>query len=220
MLFLSEQKKGILMNSHKQTMAWGTVFMKILRAGHPCLPPMSEIETTKNETSTMDKLTQFDKNFNIEVKIWVGDVYLARFPNRIGSELAGDHFVIAVVNSNVDNPNVVVIPLTSLKEKNRNPANSLYLGYINGINNGKQSVALLNQVTCIDKKRLINDKDIDKSFEELKSKNFSENEVVCKIGKPHYRLTDSQLGKLLFASRVYFKRNSRKSWKKKLVEIQ
>lgn len=197
----------------------GIVFVRRKMVGQSILSPEREVKMTENETSTNNKLALFDEKFILNVRINVGDVYLARFPNSVGSELEGEHFVVAVMNSRTDNPNVVIVPLTSLKEKNRNPAHSVYLGYIKGINNGKQSVALLNQVASIDKKRLLSDKDIDKALALFEGKNCNDNDVVCSLMKTHYRLTSSQLERLLVDAHHYFLRNSRKRWKKKLVDF-
>ena len=207
------------MNNHSLTK--GCVFMKLLRKGHPqlLLHPETDRKTAENETSTISKLDLFDENFDLKFKLNVGDVYLARFPKTVGSELEGEHFVVAVMNSGDSNPNAVVVPLTSLKEKMRNPSHSVYLGFIKGIDNGKESVALLNQVISIDKKRLLSDTNIDKLIEESESKHFDENQFVVKIHKPHYRLTNTQLNKLLLKAELYFKRNSRKNWVHKLVDF-
>lgn len=191
--------------------------IKVVKAGHSTI--QNEENTAENEASTANKLDLFDENFNLKLRVYAGDVYLARIPKRLGSELEGDHFVVAVMNSNAKNPNVVVVPLTSLKEKARNPAHSLYLGLIRGIENGKESVALLNQVVCLDKKRFLSDGNIELALKELENKTFNVNDVVCEIYETHYRLTNEQCEKMTKEASKYFGRNSRKRKERKLVDF-
>lgn len=193
--------------------------IKARSVDHTISQPEKDPKMVKEEALTDELLISINEKIDIEVKIWVGDVYLAKFPKRIGSELEGKHFVVAVMNSGSDNPNVVVVPLTSLKEKRRNPAHSVYLGHIKGIDNGKESVALLNQVTCIDKKRLLNVGDMKYVLHELKAKTVNEGDDICQIGKIHYRLSDKQLNELLTKARLYFQRNSQNDGTKKLVDF-
>ena len=118
-----------------------------------------ESEKIKEALSVDDvdqKLYLFHKYFDARCDVRAGDVYLTQFQNSIGTELSGDHFVVAIINSTRKNRNVMIIPLTSAKEgKHKNPRNSVFLGTIPGINNGKESIALINQVQSVDKKRLI-----------------------------------------------------------------
>lgn len=196
----------------------GMTFVKVYRIGHPS-SQKNEIKKTETEILQEERSEQFDANYIVQVRISVGDVYLARFQNKIGAELQGDHFVVALTNSNVDNPNVIVIPLTSLKEKEINSAHSVCLGVINGFNNNKQSVAMLNQIQCIDKKRLLVFKNIDEILEEDANETSQLDEKAKVIGVLHYRLTSSQLSRLQANLKYYLIRNSRLNKKRKLVDF-
>lgn len=207
------------MGNPSQNSLSGIVFMKVQRAGQPDLPPDGDSKMASEETSIDEQLALIDKKIDIKIKVSVGDVYLVKIPKGIGSELEGDHFVVAVFNSGIDNPNVIVVPLTSLKEKKRNPAHSVYLGKIKGIDNGKESVALLNQVMRMDKKRFLNARDVEYISSKINAESSNEGEEVCQICKTHYRLSDRQLNHLLTMAMLYYKRNSQNGWNEKLVDF-
>ena len=207
------------MGNPSQNSLSGIVFMKVQRAGQPDLPPDGDSKMASEETSIDEQLALIDKKINIKIKVSVGDVYLVKIPKGIGSELEGDHFVVAVFNSGIDNPNVIVVPLTSLKEKKRNPAHSVYLGKIKGIDNGKESVALLNQLMRMDKKRFLNARDVEYILSKINAKNSNEGEDVCQICKTHYRLSNRQLKHLLTMAMLYYKRNSQNGLNKELVDF-
>ena len=207
------------MGNPSQNSLSGIVFMKVQRASQPDLLPDRDSKMASEETSIDEQLALIDKKIDIKIKVSVGDVYLVKIPKGIGSELEGDHFVVAVFNSGIDNPNVIVVPLTSLKEKKRNPAHSVYLGKIKGIDNGKESVALLNQVMRMDKKRFLNAKDVEYISSKINAESSNEGEEVCQICKTHYRLSDRQLNHLLTMAMLYYKRNSQNGWNEKLVDF-
>ena len=195
--------------------AKGIVLIKIIRDGRPD----DENKTANKETHPLSNLVSFDKLFRIRLSIGVGEVYLAQFPYRIGSELAGDHYVVSVANSKPKNPTVLVVPLKSYKNNKLNPNNAVMLGNIPGLSNGKKSVALINQIRSIDKIRLLSRDDIGMTLEKNESQKPKFNEVVCTISKTVYRLTDEQLENLLNACKGFVNRNMRKRTKDKLVDF-
>ena len=176
-------------------------------------------EMTNKKTGEPASFVNFDENFNVRVKIDAGDVFMARFPNSIGTELRGDHLVVAVTNSNVDNPNVLIVPLTSLKEKHILRSHCMFLGEIKGITNGKQSVAMFNQMTTIDKRRLLRNDDINKFLSEYNDHPQDFDDGKRKIETRHYRLTLFQFRKLMFMFDSYIHRNSQIGRKHKLVDF-
>ena len=149
----------------------------------------------------------------------IGDIFYAKFPNRIGNEIKGNHFVIAIYNSSAGSPNVTVAPLTSLKESKDYSNHSLCLGKIKGIDNDKESVVMLNQMQCIDKRRLLNDAVVDNALAKLEEKDYNHGEEVFIFEKTRYRLTLSQLKKFIIDYRLFIKRNSQISTKMKLVDF-
>lgn len=157
----------------------------------------------------IEVLRSFDENFSVRAKIKAGEVYLTQLPDRIGAELRGEHFVVALTNSNPDNPTVLAVPLKSLKLNEPNPTNTLLLGTIEGINNGKQSVALINQIQHLDKKRFVRPNEIDLAFTEAERKNSKFNELVCVLKTICYRLTVEQFNSIKKTVNGFLWRNCR-----------
>lgn len=97
----------------------------------------------------------FYRYFDTKFAIRKGDIFVARFEDGIGCELTGDHYVLALLDSKENSQLITIVPLTSLKDKQSlNPASDLLIGVVDGINNGKETVAVINQVRSIDKRRL------------------------------------------------------------------
>ena len=135
---------------------------------------------------------QFDSTFVVKA----GDVFLARFPAGVGCEISGDHFVVAILDSGPLNPLVLVVPLKSDKGRPINPASDIKIGTVKGINNNKTSIAVINQVRAIDKRRLVNETSID-ALHSLFRKNLVEeykDTVVQRICV--YRLSEKQFNVL------------------------
>ncbi|MBO6262399.1 MAG: type II toxin-antitoxin system PemK/MazF family toxin [Bacilli bacterium] len=155
-----------------------------------------------------ERLYFFHKYFDVRCDVRAGDVYLTQFQNSIGTELSGDHFAVAIINSTKKNRNVMIIPLTSAKEgKHKNPRNSVFLGTIPGINNGKESIALINQVQSVDKKRFLK---LDEMYEILRlatENSYERNSLICEINKVHYRLTRKQYNELCKCCQEYMQHN-------------
>lgn len=162
------------------------------------------------EDDVDERLFYFHKNFDAQCGVKAGDVYLVQFQNRIGTEISGEHFAVAIINSRKKDRNVMIIPLTSLKEgKQKNPKNSVYLGVIKGINNGKESIALINQVQSIDKKRLLKLKEINEILRLVTTSSYKRDTVIKEINKVHYRLTDKQYYTLVKECKNFMKHNAR-----------
>ena len=151
----------------------------------------------QEEIHKWTNLKRFNNEYQLLVEIKKGDVFNVQFLATCGSELHGDHFVVALADSKPNNPLVMVVPLTSYKpDVELNPASDLYLGFIAGIMNGKRSVAVINQIQAMDKSRLLNPESltrIDAIFEGNKKHN---EDVAMLQYKNSYRLTKEQLRKL------------------------
>ena len=132
------------------------------------------------------------KFFETIFEVEAGDVYLARFPLEYGSEIHGDHFVAVLLDSNPLNPLITVIPLKSEKGKELNPASDIRLGVIKGINNGRKTVAVINQIRAIDKRRLLSEEAINGLHSQVKKNLLKDYEEVCAEVINKYRLTDEQ----------------------------
>lgn len=132
------------------------------------------------------------KHFETSFRVDAGDVFLARFPAEFGSEIHGDHFVAVILDSNPMNPLLTVVPLKSEKGKELNPASDIRLGVIEGINNGRKTIAVVNQLRAIDKRRLLSKEAIDRLHSLVDKKLLKDYEETCAEVICVYRLTKEQ----------------------------
>ncbi|NLB48983.1 MAG: type II toxin-antitoxin system PemK/MazF family toxin [Erysipelotrichia bacterium] len=149
----------------------------------------------------MNQRTSLFCRYNVKMKIKKGDVLKVIFPISFGSEIAGEHFVVAISPSTEKSSLLTVIPLKSLKEKGINPASDLILGKIPGLNQ-KTAVAIINQPQTIDKYRICVD-DLINIVDSKYYKNKFDNGEEVLFYKTSYRLTKEQL-RLLIKSFTYF----------------
>ena len=126
----------------------------------PLAQPYFKGESAKHRNGLTNTHIFAYKYFEPVFAVKAGDVYLARFPIEYGSELHGDHFVAVLLDSPVACPLVTVVPLKSEKAKEINPASDIRLGVIEGINNGRKTIAVINQTRAIDKRRLLSEEAI------------------------------------------------------------
>lgn len=84
-----------------------------------------------------------------------GDIYLADLNPFFGSEQGGTRPVLVLQNNtgNFYCPTLIVAPMTSQGNKKRNQPTHYHLDHVRGLN--EPSVALLEQITTIDKRRVI-----------------------------------------------------------------
>jgi mRNA interferase MazF len=98
-------------------------------------------------------------------KYKAGDVIYADFGYNIGSEHGGNHYAVVIEDNEMSASMIMVVPLSSLPpDKTEADVYRLevYLGEIPELNKishapeGTQSVAVMNQMRAISKKRIIN----------------------------------------------------------------
>lgn len=85
-----------------------------------------------------------------------GEIVFAHFGFNVGSEYGGMHFAIVVRDSSKSNPNLNVVPLTSLEPHEKADSihrDRVFLDLIEGMN-GLRSVALPDQLRPISKLRV------------------------------------------------------------------
>ena len=158
----------------------------------PLFQPYFKGESAKRNNGLLNQQVFLYKHFETRFALKRGEVCLARFPLEFGSELHGDHFVVVLLDSGILNPLVTVVPLKSEKEKSLNPASDLRIGNIIGINGGKRSVAIINQIRSIDKRRLISETSINILHGRFREKTIQENTEFALDTINIYRLTDEQ----------------------------
>lgn len=84
------------------------------------------------------------------------EIVLAHFGFNVGAEYGGMHYAVVIRDSSKSNPNVNVVPLSSLEEDESEEdlhKDKVFLGVIEGINS-KKSVAIPNQMRPISKIRV------------------------------------------------------------------
>lgn len=84
------------------------------------------------------------------------EIVLAHFGFNVGAEYGGMHYAVVVKNSSKNNPNVNIVPLTSLKDDETEKdlhKDRLFLGIIEGLN-GKRTAAIPDQMRPISKLRV------------------------------------------------------------------
>lgn len=82
-----------------------------------------------------------------------GDIFSVDFDDRVGHEISGTHFAVALQDSRASWSTVIVVPLTSYKGKPLHPGN-LHVGSLLWWT-GKDSIAKVDQVCCISKQRIL-----------------------------------------------------------------
>ena len=169
--------------------------------------PYLKGELGKEHLATIDRQIFMYKHFEPKFEAKAGDVYLARFPLEIGSEIHGDHFVAVILNSDEKNPMMTVVPLKSEKAKGINPASDIRLGKIKGINSGHNTVAIINQLRGIDKRRLLTNNSIDVISQIEKTQKLKPGEEINAQNTNVYRLSDEQLKILRQAVQSYLRKN-------------
>ena len=161
-------------------------------------------ENRNEYVSGINRSIFYYNNFMTKIDIQRCEVFKVRFDQGFGSELKGYHFVVAMQSSRETNQTVTIVPLTSLKEvKHYNEKSTIYVGEIPEMPNGKEAIALINQIRTIDKIRLIGNKALD-AFVEKVCDNISQfNGQYYVQNKEVYRLSKEQYDKILHAVNNY-----------------
>ena len=161
-------------------------------------------ENRNEYVSAINRSIFYYNHFMTKIDIQRCEVFKVRFDQGFGSELKGYHFVVAMQSSRETNQTVTIVPLSSVKEaKNYNQKSTIYVGEIPEMPNGKEAIALINQIRTIDKIRLIGNKALDVFVEKVCENINSFNGQYYVQNKEIYRLTDEQYQKILHAVNNY-----------------
>ena len=158
----------------------------------PMAHPYLKGDAARKNTGAANTRIFAYKHFETAFSVKAGDVYLARFPLEFGAELHGDHFVAVLLDSSSVNPLVTIVPLKSEKAKELNPASDIRLGVIAGINSGHKTVAVINQLKAIDKRRLLSEEAINDLYSKFQKNLIEDYAEVCVEVIRTYRLTREQ----------------------------
>ena len=157
----------------------------------------------ETHVTEINQLIYFYRFFETRLAIRKGDVFLARFGFECGSELSGNHYVVALLDSNPISQVVTVVPLKSAKGKPLNPASDILVGEIENLNNSKEAIAVINQIRTIDKRRLFDGQTISHLSQFMSDEMIGEYSEITVQTKRIYRLTDEQFKKIHKAAEEY-----------------
>ena len=177
--------------------------MQIIRKRLPTKYSFLKGIEARNHIVSINQLIYFYRYFETRLEIKRGDVFLARFAFECGNELNGDHFVAALLDSSPLSQVVTIIPLKSAKGRPLNPASDILLGKIEGIENGKETIAVINQIRTIDKRRLFDAEIIAHLERYFNDEMLGEYAVVTCQYKKLYRLSETQYKKMHKAAMEY-----------------
>ena len=193
-------------NSDYFFMANGEIKLKITakKRKYP-LSLKDNTEEFKRESHELSNIKSFCNEYELTYPLRKGDVLVAQFWGSSGAEMQKEHFVVVLVDSKENNPIVSVAPLTSFKGLlNLNPASDILLGIIPGIMNGKQSVAVVNQIQAIDKVRFLDPKVLSRPDSVFEANKVANKEEVPLQLKNIYRLNKKQIKDLQKAIVEFF----------------
>ena len=179
------------------------VHLKILKRRIPLTNAFLKNEELKKHIGTMNGFTFFYRNFETRLRIFKGDVFVAQLSLNVGNELSGPHFVVALNDSDCENQLVTVVPLKSSKGKEINPASDICLGEIDGLE-GKEAIAIINQIKTIDKRRLFARKTILRLNEYICDDTIHNYQEFVVEDKNVYRLKARQMTQIVKAVREFF----------------
>lgn len=99
-----------------------------------------------------------------------GEVIFVHFGFNVGTEYGGAHYAAIIRDSSKANPNINVVPLTSVKNDNKEfiHKDRILLGVIEGLN-ASESIAIPDQIRPISKLRVIKPKNQSHSVFKLSS---------------------------------------------------
>ena len=177
--------------------------LKIIKRRVPLRHDYLRGQDAETYVSEINQLIYFYRYFETRFEIKKGDVFLARFGIGCGNELSGNHYVVALLDSNPISQVVTVVPLKSAKGRPLNPASDVMVGTIKDLNNSKEAIAVINQIRTIDKRRLFDSKTLSHLRDYMSSEMLGEYSEITIQAKNIYRLTDEQFKKIHKAAEEY-----------------
>lgn len=181
--------------------------LRILKRRIPIKRTFLRGEEAKKFVQKYNHLLYFYRFHETRIEIKRGDVFHTSFSFSCGNEITGNHFVVAIVDSSELSQLVTVIPLKSYKGTEINPASDVLIGKIPGLANLKEAIAVINQITTIDKRKLFSEQVICNLNQLERNEKLKDcEETVCQE-IISYRLTDEQFKKVHKAGLEYLFNN-------------
>ena len=177
--------------------------LKVIKRRVPLKHDYLKGDEARKHVIEINQLIYFYRYFETRLAIKKGDVFLARFGFECGNELNGNHYVVALLDSNAISQVVTVVPLKSAKGKPLNPASDVMVGKIEKLNNTKDAIAVINQIRTIDKRRLFDAQTIARLGSHMSTEMIGEYSELTIQTKRIYRLTEEQFSKIHKAAEEY-----------------
>ncbi len=102
--------------------------------------------------------------YRVNQVLRAGEIYEVDFGINVNKEFSHRHFALVLTDSNENNPLVFVCPLKT-NVRGAHPSSDLNLGIIKDIDNGHETLAIINQVRAIDKYRIFRKPIIGKKYD-------------------------------------------------------
>lgn len=102
---------------------------------------------------------------DIAFEVKAGEIYEVDFGINVNAEFSYRHYAIVMNDSAANNPLVTVVPIKT-KKKSPHPESDVDLGLIKALNSEKESIAVINQITTVDKFRIFKKPIIGTLYEE------------------------------------------------------
>lgn len=95
----------------------------------------------------------YSLSHKVKYNLRKGDILEIDWGVNVNAEFSNRHYGVVLLDSNENNPLVLVCPLKS-NHKGAHPKSDLDLGIIEGLKHGTTTLAVINQIRMIDKMRI------------------------------------------------------------------
>lgn len=122
-------------------------------------PPFSSYSVEQGKREQLEwikrqlEYASFSERFQLRYDLKRGEIYEFDWGINVNSEFSNRHFGVVLSDSNEFNPLVIVCPLKT-NHTGAHPESDIDLGYISDLSDEKKTIAVVNQIRCLDKLRI------------------------------------------------------------------
>ena len=95
----------------------------------------------------------FAEKFKLRYDLKKSEIYEIDFGLNVNTEFSNRHYGVVIKDSSEYNPQVLVCPLKT-NHKGPHPRSDVDIGYVDDLNSGHTTIAVINQIRPIDKLRI------------------------------------------------------------------